>query len=120
MLRRHEVSDSEWERIKDILPPENVGEGRPSKSNRLMYNGMLWIDKTGAPWRDLPERFGPWQTVYSRFNLWSKNEAFKSLFKHLPSEADMQDASIDSTSCKVHQHAAGAKKGRKMQKQTKT
>ena len=58
MQRRHEISDIEWERIKDILPPENKGEGRPSKSNRVMLNGMLWINKTGAPWRDLPERFG--------------------------------------------------------------
>ena len=119
MLRRHEISDHEWERIKDLLPPENTGEGRPSKSNRIMYNGMLWLDKTGAPWRDLPERFGPWQTVYSRFRLWSKNDVFKDLFEHLSADADMQDSSIDSTSCKVHQHAAGAKKGLKMQKQIK-
>ena len=119
MLRRHEINDTDWERIKDVLPPENTGEGRPSKPNRTMFNGMLWIDKTGAPWRDLPERFGPWQTVYSRFRLWSKNDAFKSLFEHLSSDADMQDSSIDSTSCKVHQHAAGAKKGLKTQKQTK-
>lgn len=119
MLRRHEVSDNEWERIKDLLPPENTGEGRPSKPNRIIYNGILWIDKTGAPWRDLPERFGPWQTVYSRFRLWSKNDAFKNLFENLSSDADMQDSSIDSTSCKAHQHAAGAKKGLKIQKQTK-
>jgi transposase len=111
MLQRHEISDSEWERIKDLLPPENTGEGRPSSPNRVMLNGMLWINKTGAPWRDLPERFGPWQTVYSRFRLWSENDIFKDLFEHLSSDADMQDLSIDSTSCKVHQHAAGAKKG---------
>lgn len=120
MPRRHEIRDCDWERIKDLLPPENTGEGRPSKSNRVMLNGMLWIDKTGAPWRDLPERFGPWQTVYSRFRLWSKIDAFKGLFEHLSSDADMQDSSIDSTSCKVHQHAAGAKKGLKMRKQIKT
>ena len=119
MLRRHEISDHEWERIKDILPPENTGEGRPSKSNRTMFNAMIWLDKTGAPWRDLPEWFGPWQTVYSRFRLWSKNDAFKELFEHLSVEADMQAFSIDSTSCKAHQHSAGAKKGQKMQKQTK-
>ena len=120
MQKRHEVSDDEWERIRVLLPPENTGRGRPSKSNRTIYNGILWIAKTGAPWRDLPERFGPWQTVYSRFRLWSKNEVFKGMFEYLSADADMQDASIDSTSCKVHQHAAGAKKGRKTQKQTKT
>lgn len=116
---RHEISDQEWERIKDVLPPENTGEGRPSKPNRNMLNGMLWISKTGSAWRDLPERFGAWQTVYSRFRLWSKNDIFKKLFEQLTTDADMQDLSIDSTSCKAHQHAAGAKKGQKMPKRTK-
>ena len=120
MLRRHEISDFDWNRIKDTLPPENTGEGRPSRPNRVMLNGMLWIGKTGAPWRDLPERFGPWETVYSRFRLWSKNDVFLKMFEFLSSDADMQESSLDSTSCKVHQHAAGAKKGLKMQKQTKT
>jgi transposase len=119
MARRHEIGDVEWERIKDLLPPENTGEGRPSKPNRTMLNGMLWIAKTGAPWRDLPERFGPWQTVYSRFNLWSKKGSFLTVFESLCSDADLQDTSIDSTSCKVHQHAAGAKKGLKNPKPIK-
>jgi len=74
---------------------------------------MLWINKTGAPWRDLPERFGPWETVYSRFRLWSKEGVFDKVFGHLAQDADMQDVSIDSTSCKAHQHSAGAKKGLK-------
>lgn len=116
MSYRHEISDIDWNRIKDLLPPENSGEGRPSKSNRLMLNGMLWIAKTGAPWRDLPKRYGPWQTVYSRFRLWSKNDVFKKLFEYLTGDADLQDISIDSTSCKAHQHAAGAKKTQSMQK----
>jgi transposase len=116
---RHEISESDWERIKDLLPPENKGEGRPSKSNRTMLNGMLWINKTGAPWRDLPERYGPWKTVYSRFRLWSKREVFQKLFGHLTQDADTQDVSIDSTSCKAHQHAAGAKKGLKTGSTTK-
>lgn len=116
MLRRHEISDPDWERIKDILPPENTGEGRPSKPNRLMLNGRLWKVKTGAPWRDLPARFGPWKTVYSRFRMWSQKDVFQNLFESLTGDADLQDASIDSTSCKVHQHAAGAKKGQKTPK----
>ncbi len=111
MLRRHEINDTEWERIKDILPPENTGEGRPSKPSGTILNGILWLDKTGAPWRDLPERYGPWQTVYSRFRLWSKNNAFKTLFEHLSDDAGTQDLSAGSTSRKARQHAAGAKKG---------
>lgn len=119
MLRRHEIKDQDWERIQDLLPPENTGEGRPSKPNREMLNGMLWKVKTGAPWRDLPVRFGPWKTVYSRFRLWSSNDIFEQVFESLTSDADLQDVSLDSTSCKVHQHAAGAKKGLKTPKPTK-
>ena len=119
MIHRHEINDADWERVKDLFPAENTGEGRPSKPNRLMLNGMLWQAKTGSPWRDLPERYGPWQTVYSRFSNWSKNDVFKKLFDALRQDADMQDLSIDSTSCKVHQHAAGAKKGLKMPKPTR-
>ena len=105
MPHRHEISDFDWERIKNLLPPENTGEGRPSKSNRVMLNGMLWQAKTGSPWRDLPEHYGPWQTVYSRFRLWSQNDVFRKLFDALKADADMQDLSIDSTSCKAHQCA---------------
>jgi transposase len=119
-MHRHEISDNDWDRIKDFLPPENTGEGRPSKPNRDMLNGMLWIAKTGAPWRDLPERYGKWKTVYSRFRIWSKDNTFQRIFERLAGDADMQDISIDSTSCKAHQHAAGAKKGPKNPKPIKT
>lgn len=119
MAYRHEISNDDWERIKSLLPPENRGEGRPSKPNRTMLNGMLWIAKTGSPWRDLPERYGSWQTVYSRFRLWSRGDVFQKLFEALITDADMENISIDSTSCKVHQHAAGAKKGRKVPTPTK-
>lgn len=118
-IRRHEINDYDWERIKDKFPPENTGKGRPSKSNRIMLNGMLYRAKTGIPWRDLPERYGSWKTVYTRFRLWSKSEVFQKLFQSLSVDADMQDVSIDSTSCKAHQHSAGAKKGLKNPKQTK-
>jgi transposase len=119
MLRRHEIKDQDWERVEHLLPPENTGEGRPSKPNRVMLNEMLWKLKTGAPWRDFPERFGPWKTVYSRFRLWSKDDLFQKMFESLSSDADLQDVSLDSTSCKVHQHAAGAKKGPKTPKITR-
>ena len=68
MLRRYELTDQEWNRIKDLLPPEKSGKrGRPSKDNRMILNAMVWIARSGAPWRDLPKRYGPWETVYSRF-----------------------------------------------------
>ncbi len=71
MSRRYELTDQEWEQIASLLPPEKTGKpGRPSKDNRTMLNGMVWIARSGAPWRDLPERSGPWNSVYSRFCKW--------------------------------------------------
>ena len=114
MMRRYEITDDEWGRVKDLLPTDELPrQGRPPKPNRDILNGILWIVKSGAPWRDLPERFGPWQTVYDRFNKWAKTGIFEKIFEVLSIDADMQDLSLDSTSIKVHQHAAGAKKGRK-------
>jgi len=116
MGRRYELTEQEWESVKELLPPENTGRGRPSKPNRDMLNGIVWIAKSGAAWRDLPERFGAWQTVYERFTVWSNENVFEKIFDILCIDADLQDLSIDSTSCKAHQHAAGAKKGRKIPK----
>ena len=66
MSRRYELTDQDWEQIASLLPPEKTGKpGRPSKDNRTMLNGMVWIARSGAPWRDLPERYGPWNSVYS-------------------------------------------------------
>ena len=110
--RRYEITDEEWERVKDLLPSDELPhQGRPPKPNREILNGIIWISRSGAPWRDLPERYGSWKTVYDRFRKWEKAEVFKKLFETLSIDADMQDLSIDSTSCKVHQDASGAKKG---------
>lgn len=119
--KRYEMSDEEWERIKDLLPSDKLEkQGRPPKPNREMLNGILWIARSGAPWRDMPERYDPWKTVYDRFSKWAKEGVFEKVFEMLNVDADMQELSVDSTSVKVHQHAAGAKKGRKAQAQTKT
>ena len=110
--RRYEISDEKWERVKNLLPPERTGKpGRPSSDNRTALNGMLWIDRTGAPWEDLPRRYGAKSTVYDRFKKWTTMGIFEKIFEILSSDADDQDYSMDSTSAKVHQHAAGAKKG---------
>ena len=70
-MRRHEIADEHWGRIKDFLPGQAGDPGVTAKDNRLFINAVLWIAKTGAPWRDLPERFGPWQTIYNRHRRWS-------------------------------------------------
>ena len=116
MLPLRTPEQSEWNRIKDMLPPEHPKEGkrgRPAKcDNRSALNGILWIARGGAPWRELPERYGPWQTVYSRFRKWKDMGIFEAIFKTLSIDADFENISIDSTSCKVHQSANGGEKNR--------
>lgn len=106
--RRYELTDQEWERIKDYFP--HPAKGRPYKDIRNTVNGILWIARSGAPWRDLPERYGQWNSVYKAFARWQEQNIFETIFTELGIDADMQDLSIDSTSCKAHQHSAGAKK----------
>jgi len=110
--RRYEISDEEWEIIKDLLPPERTGKpGRPAGDNRNALNGILWIARSGAAWRDLPERYGSWSTLYDRFRVWEKLNVFEEIFKQLSVDADMQDLAMDGTIVKAHQDSAGAKKG---------
>ena len=83
MLKRYELTDQEWNQIAPLLPPEKSNRpGRPSKDNRTMLNAMVWIARSGAPWRDLPERYGPWETVYSRFRKWIEDN-YLDIF-HIP------------------------------------
>jgi transposase len=111
-MRRYEITDSEWERIAKYFPEKVAGTpGRPQKPHRPIVNGIVWIARGGAPWRDLPERYGPWGTVYTRFRELVDNGILVEMFRDLNIGADLQDLSLDSTSVKVHQHAAGAKKG---------
>ena len=108
MLRRYELTDQEWEQIAALLPPEKTGKpGRPPKDNRTMLNGMVWIARSGAPWRDLPERYGPWNSVYSRFRKWSDDGILDNIFRVLSLEAELYELSLDATIVQAHQHSAG-------------
>ena len=112
MTRRYELTDQEWEQIVPLLPAEkNSRPGRPSKDNRLMINAMVWIARSGAPWRDLPERYGPWKSVYSRFRKWIEAGILDNIFRVLSLEAELDELFLDATIVKAHQHSAGAKKG---------
>ena len=116
-MRRYELSDGEWDWIEAYFPKKEPGSrGRPPKPMRDIVNGIVWIARSGAPWRDLPERFGPWETVYWWFGQLVERGVLVKVFQSLNIDADMQDLGIDSTSVRVHQHAAGAKKGAKAQK----
>ena len=72
MLHRHEIADNDWDRIEGLLPGRPGQHGGVAEDNRRFINAVLWIAKTGAPWRDLPERFGPWNSVWKRFHRWAK------------------------------------------------
>ena len=111
MLRRYELTDQEWEQIASLLPPEKTGKPRrPSKDNRTMLNGMVLIAR-GAPWRDLPERYGFWNSVYSRFRKWIDDRILDNVFRVLSLEAELYELSMDATIVQAHQHSAGVKKG---------
>ena len=82
MARRYELSDASWELIKDLVSPEQK-MGRPRNNDRQVLHGILWILCSGAPWRDLPERFGPWSTVYQRFRDWRDDGTFERVLERL-------------------------------------
>ena len=107
--KRYEMSDEHREQIKDLFPKAKTG--RPPKDNRLMFNAIFRLARSGSAWRDLPECFGSWKTVYSRFCKWRDDDTPFNIFHALNAEADYENLSIDSTSVKARQHSAGAKKG---------
>lgn len=108
-IRRYEITDEQWEQICCLFPIAKTG--RPPKDNRLMFNAILWLARSGSAWRDLPERYGSWKTVYSRFSKWRDDGTLFAVFHALNADADYENLSIDSTIIKAHQHSAGAKKG---------
>lgn len=117
IIHRYEISNAEWEKIEDMLPREVSGDrGRPRKDNRLMLNALMWLARSGAPWRDLPDRYGPWESVYSRFKKWRDDGILDNIFRLLAMEAELQELSMDSTIVRAHQHSSGAKKGAKNRK----
>src|SRR5215212_962158 len=109
MRHRHAISDENWERIKDLLPGKKGDPGVTARDNRLFIDAVLWIAKTGAPWRDLPERFGPWNTVWKRFDRWARKGRWEKIFE-APQDPDLEWLILDSTVVRAHQHAAGAEK----------
>lgn len=116
-MTRYLLSDARWDRLAPLLPPARPGTGRPNKDHRLVVEAILWRLRTGSPWRDLPDEFGPWQTAYSRFRRWSQAGVWERALAALQAEADGNGDRdwalhfLDGTTIRAHQHAAGAKKG---------
>ena len=111
MLKRYELTDQEWEQIAPLIPSNKGKRGRPPKDDRLMLNAMVWLARSGASWRDLPERYGPYSSVYSRFRKWIDDGILDNIFRVLSLESELYELSIDASIVQAHQHSAGAKKG---------
>ena len=105
-MRRYGLRDDRWARIRDLLPGQKGDRGVTAADNRLFVEAVIWRFRSGAPWRDLPERFGDWKNVHRRFSRWAKRGVWQSLFKHLAADADNEYVMIDSTIMRVHQQAA--------------
>ena len=109
MQHRHAISDDNWERIKGLLPGQAGQPGATARDNRLFLDAVLWIAKTGAPWPDLPERFGNWNSAWRRFDRWARKGRWEGVFGALQ-DPDLEWLLLDSTIIRAHQHAAGAEK----------
>ncbi|WP_435834696.1 IS5 family transposase [Streptomyces bacillaris] len=114
-MRRGDLTDDQWARLEPLLP---VGK-KPARPRvwprRQLIDGIRWRTRTGVPWRDLPERFGPWDRVYDLFRRWQRDGTWARILTRLQTEADAKglitwDVNVDSTVCRAHQHAAGAAK----------
>jgi transposase len=108
--KRYGLRDDQWERIEELLPGRSGSIGRPAMDNRLFVDAVLYRYRAGIPWRDLPERFGDFRVVHTRFSRWARRGVWKSVFQHLARDADNEYAMIDSTIVRAHQHSAGARK----------
>jgi transposase len=111
-MARFDLSDAEWEIVAPLLPGAGGKKnGRPRLDDRKVLNGIFFVLRTGTPWRDLPERYGPYTTVYNRFNRWAKRGVWLKVFEVLATRSPQSMHLIDSSIVRAHQHAAGGKKG---------
>jgi transposase len=112
-MARFDLTDAEWEIIAPLLPKaqDRPQGGRPTQDDRRVLNGIFFVLRTGTPWRDLPERYGPYTTVYNRFNRWAKRGVWLRIFETLAAKSPQSLQLIDSSIIRAHQHAAGGKKG---------
>ncbi len=109
-MARTVLPTRQW-RLQKLLPSAKGHQGRPyAQSHRTTLEGILWIARTGAPWRDLPPRFGPWNSVYKRFNRWTRRGVFQSVFNSLLKDLALDVVMVDGTFVKVHPHVTGAPK----------
>jgi transposase len=109
-MDRRMLKDPQWEKIASLLPGKPTDKGGRAADNRLFVEAVLYVARTGCPWRDLPAEFGNWHSVYVRFSRWEQYGVWNRVAMVLQSEADLEEVFIDSTIVRAHQHAAGARK----------
>lgn len=115
-MARRELRDDQWERIAIFLPGKATDRGVTAKDNRLFVDAVLWIARSGSHWRELPEVFGNWNSVFARYNRWAKNGVWERVFQALSGDPDFEYVLMDSTIVRAHQHSAGAKGGMRRRK----
>ena len=116
---RHDNSDKAWAILKPMLPGQRGQWGGIAEDNRRFINGVFWILRTGAPWRDLPPDYGKWGSVHQRFRRWRDKGIWEKILEALIDDPDYEWLMIDASHCKVHPHAAGAKGGNQDMSRTK-
>jgi putative transposase len=109
---RKMLRNDQWERIEHLLPGKAGDPGTTAKDNRLFLEAVLWIARTGAPWRDLPAQLGNWHNTHTRFSRWGKTGVWQRIIDAVSKDADLQALFLDSTIVRAHQHAAGAQKNK--------
>ena len=109
-MARKMLTDRQWKRLARHFPGKKGDPGRTATDNRLAVEAMLWIARTGAPWRDLPEKFGKWITAYQRFRRWALKGMFGFIFNQVRRALKLDSIMIDGTILRVHQHGTGSKK----------
>jgi transposase len=115
-MDRFVLTDAQWAKMEPHCLGKPSDPGRSGGNNRLFVEAVLWIARTGSPWRDLPKQFGNWNSVFVRYRDWGKAGVFKHLFDAASDEPDMEYAMVDATIVKVHRHGQGAKGGRKIRR----
>ncbi len=113
-MDRSVLSDEQWERVAPLLPGKVGDPGRSGENNRRFLEAVLWIARTGSPWRDLHAEFGKWNSVFKRFRRWAVKGVFEKIFTTLSGDPDFEYAIIDGTIVRVHQHGTGARGGLKL------
>lgn len=114
-MGRGDLSEQQWQQLRPLLPPQKPTTGRLGKDHHTIINGILWVLGTGAPWRDLPEGYGPWRTAASRFYRWRQNGLWDGILMAVQQQANVQGKVnwelhyVDGTMVRAHQHAAGAR-----------